>query len=247
MTAMAHPARWLVALAATTLAACEVGTIGPGGGGGDDDDDDPVGPDARELMPSYRVVVAPETAETTLGTEVTYVIAVDATDWSGAVTLAASGAPASWTVSITPTVLDVTDGGTATAELRVVIPPNGEAAAAGRALAIDATAAPGARVATTSLTVADEYIFPIAAGTGTGLHWGPMAGGLLRLRAGTTLRIPNADSVGHRIHAGGGVMNHQPATMAPGGAYVVTVEDGSDTIYCHDHGQGTGEVNINAQ
>ncbi len=206
-------------LAAAGLAAgCEVGTLGGPGGGGDDtgDDDVAAGPDARVAMPSYRLSVAPATATTTLGTEVTYTIAVDATDFSGPVALAAAGAPASWMVTITPASVNVTDGGTITATMRVVIPANGDAATAGQALAINATAAPGGQSATTSITVANEYTFPIASGTGTGAHWGSMSGGLLRLRAGSTLRIQNSDTVGHRIHSGGGVFDHQGATMAPG-------------------------------
>jgi plastocyanin len=203
--------------------------------------------DARVAMPSYRLSVAPPTAETALGTEVTYTIAVDATDFSGPVALSLSGAPASWNATITPAMVDVLDGSTVTATLRIVIPPNGAAATAGQALAIDAAASPGAQSAQAMLTVADEYTFPIASGTGTGAHWGAMSGGLLRVREGTTLKILNSDTIGHRIHAGGGVFNHQGATMAPGASYTVTVEAGSDTFYCHDHGQGSGEVNINAQ
>jgi hypothetical protein len=234
-----------------TLGGCEVGmTGGPGPGGGDDvggDDDVPADVDARVAMPSYRLSVAPPTASTALGTEVTYTVAVDATDFSGPVALVVAGAPASWNVTVTPATVNVTDGATVTATVRVVIPPNGEAATTALALAINATASPGAQSASAMITVADEYTFPIATGTGTGAHWGAMNGGLLRLREGTTLKIANTDTIGHRIHAGGGVFDHQGTTMGPGAAYSVTVAAGSDTFYCHDHGQGTGEVNINAQ
>lgn len=241
----------VTALAGLALGGCEVGITGGPGGGGDDDigggDDDVPGIDARQLQPSYRLSIAPPTASTALGTEVSYTVAVDATDFSGPVDLVAAGAPASWNVTITPAQVNVLDGSTVTATVRIVIPPNGEAATTGRALAINATAAPGAQSASAMLTVANEYTFPIAAGTGTGAHWGSMSGGLLRVREGTTLRILNSDTTGHRIHAGGGVFDHQGATMAPGAAYTVTVAAGSDTFYCHDHGQGMGEVNINAQ
>ncbi|KAB2904392.1 MAG: hypothetical protein F9K40_06965 [Kofleriaceae bacterium] len=237
-------------LAGLLLGGCEVGLQGGGPGGGDDqggDDDVPADVDARVLMPSYRLSVAPPSVSTALGTEVTYTVAVDATDFSGPVQLAAAGLPESWNVTITPATVDVIDGATVTATVTIVIPPNGEAAEAGLALAIDATAAPGAESAEAMITVANAYTFPIASGTGTGAHWGAMAGGLLRLREGTRLEILNSDSIGHRIHAGGGVFDHQGATMAPGASYTVTVAAGSDTFYCHDHGQGTGEVNINAQ
>jgi plastocyanin len=131
--------------------------------------------------------------------------------------------------------------------MEVTIPPNGEAATTARPLAINATGAAGGQSATASIQVANEYTFPITAGTGIGAHFGAMSGGLLRLRAGSTLKILNSDTIGHRIHAGGGVFDHQGATMAPGASYTVTVADGSDTFYCHDHGQGQGEVNVNAQ
>lgn len=237
-------------LVGLALGGCEVGMTGGPGGGDDDqggDDDVPADIDARTLMPSYRLSIAPPAASTALGTEVTYTIAVDATDFSGPVDLVAAGAPANWNVTITPAQVNVLDGSTVTATMRIVIPPNGDAATTGRALAINATAAPGAQSASAMITVANEYTFPIAAGTGTGAHWGSMSGGLLRVREGTTLKILNSDSIGHRIHAGGGVFDHQGATMGPGASYTVTVAAGSDTFYCHDHGQGTGEVNINAQ
>jgi plastocyanin len=242
-----RPVGILCSLLLVAAAGCEVGSLGGPGGDDQTGDDDPADVDARPLMPSYRLSVAPATAETELGTEVTYTIAVDATDFDGPVALVAAGAPASWTVTITPATVNVRDGGTVTAEMTVVIPPNGEAAATGQALAVNATAAPGGQSAATSITVANQYTFPIASGTGTGAHWGAMSGGLLRLRAGATLRIPNNDTIGHRIHAGGGAIDHQGSTMAPGQAYSVTVQDGSDTFYCHDHGQGAGEVNLNAQ
>ena len=237
------------AIVGLALGGCEVGMTG--GPGGDDDstgdDDSPADVDARVAMPSYRLSIAPPSASTALGTEVAYTVAVDATDFSGPVDLVAAGAPASWNVTITPAQVNVLDGSTVTATVRIVIPPNGEAATTGRALAINATATPGAQSASAMLTVANEYRFPIAAGTGTGAHFGAMSGGLLRLREGTTLKILNSDSTGHRIHAGGGVFDHQDATMGPGASYTVTVAAGSDTFYCHDHGQGMGEVNVNAQ
>lgn len=198
-------------------------------------------------MPAYSVTLDPPTASTALGTEVTYVVTVRATDFSGPVALVAAGAPASWTVTFSPATVQATDGGTVASEMKVVIPPNGEAAATGQTLTVNATGAPGAKSATATLTVANEYTFAITAGTGAGAHFGAMNGGLLRLRAGSTLHISNNDTIGHRIHAGGGVFPHQDNTMGPGQSYTVTVQDGSDTFYCHDHGQGQGEVNVNAQ
>ncbi len=229
------------------LGACDVGSTLPGPGGGDDDPGVDAAPPIDAPIPAYAIALDPPALSTALGTEVTYVVTVQASAFSGPVTLAASGAPASWTVSFTPPTVNAVDGGTVASEMKVVIPSNGEPAAAGSTLTVNATAAPGARTATATLTVANEYTFSITPGTGTGLHFGAMSGGLLRLRAGTTLHIANNDTVGHRIHAGGGVFDHQEATMGPGQSYTVTVLDGSDTFYCHDHGQDRGEVNVNAQ
>jgi hypothetical protein len=229
------------------LAACDVGSQVSGPGGDDDPGvDAAVSIDAAPI-PGYSIAVDPPTASTALGTEVTYVVTVQASAFSGPVTLAASGAPDSWTVTFTPPTVTAVDGGTVASEMKIVIPPNGDPAAAGQTLTVDASGAPGPRTATATLTVANEYTFAINPGTGEGIHWGPMNGGLLRLRAGSTLHITNSDTIGHRIHAGGGVFPHQDNTMGPGESYTVQILDGSDTFYCHDHGQGTGEVNVNAQ
>lgn len=231
------------------LAACDVGSSLPGPGGDDDNPGDAdAGPSVDAApVPAYALTLDPPTAATALGTEVTYAITVRATDFSGPVTLAAAGAPASWTVTFSPATVEAIDGATAAATMTVAIPSDGDAAIAGQALTVNATGAPGARSASTTLTVADEYTVTIASGTGAGLHWGPMAGGLLRLRAGSTLQIRNSDGTGHRIHSDGGVFAHQDNVMAQGESYTVTVADGADIFYCHTHGQGTGEVRVSAQ
>lgn len=238
--------RLLCAAAFALVAACDVGSTLPGPGGDDDPGTDAASIDAAPV-PAYSVALDPPALTTALGTEVTYVVTVQASAFSGPVTLAASGAPASWAITFTPPSVTALDGGTVASEMKVVIPTNAEPAPTGTTLTVDASAAPGPRSASASLTVTNEYTFSIGAGTGTGLHFGAMSGGLLRMRAGATLHITNNDTTGHRIHAGGGVFEHQPATMAPGASYTVTVLDGSDTFYCHDHGQDKGEVNINAQ
>jgi len=239
-------------LALLSLAACDVGSTvpGPNGGGGDDDDtpgDTDAGIQIDAAVPSYRLAVDPPTASTALGTTVTYAITVNAANFAGPIALTAMGAPANWTVAIEPATVTAVSGGTVAATMRVTIPANGDPAIAGQALMVNASGGPGAQSASATLTVANEYTVAITAGTGTGAHWGAMSGGLLRLRAGSTLHITNNDTIPHRIHAGGGVFAHEPTAMGPGQSYTVTVQDGSDTFYCHEHGQGTGEVNVNAQ
>ncbi|HVK72532.1 MAG TPA: hypothetical protein VM734_04405 [Kofleriaceae bacterium] len=253
MTVRPH-LRLALLLTLSTLAACEVGAVGPGGGDGSGDDD-PIDDPAADVdaapapVQSYTLTVSPPTATTVLGTKTTFNVSMSATNFSGPVTVAAGGVPASWQIAITPTTVDLIDGGTAMASVEITIPPNGEAAPDGATLTIEATGAPGNRSGTAMMTVANEYVFSVAAGTANGVHWGAMNGGLVRLKSGTKLVIKNDDTTGHRIHTNGGIsgFGHQGATMAPGASYAVTVGDGSDNFYCHDHGQNTGTVNVTVE
>lgn len=238
----------LALLAAGSLAACEVG-VTPVGGDDVTGDDDGVQVDARGIdapAATYSLAVSPTSAATTLGTETTFTVTVDAQHFDGPVTLTASGAPASWAVTITPATVNVVDGGSATATVKVVVPSNGDAATAGMPLTISGSSTvAGAHDGTATMTVAKEYIVGLV-GSGTGPHWGALRGGLVRVKTGTLVRFLNNDTTGHRVHTGGGIggFQHEGATMNPGSSYAVTVTDGSDIFYCHDHGQGTGEVNL---
>lgn len=233
----------------TLAAACEVG-VTPGGGGGGDDIEDPqvdAGPPPIDApIARYTVAVSPPAAATILGTETTFTVTLGSDHYDGPVALAVTGAPTSWTVTVTPASVTLTDGGTATAQVKVAIPPNGDAAPAGQTLTIGATAAPGPQSTTAALTVAKEYAVTIGAGTGTGTHFGALNGGLVRVKTGTVLHIRNADTTAHRIHSGGGIggFPHQPNNMGNGEEYRVTVQDGSDVFYCHVHERGAGDVNL---
>ena len=77
-----------------------------------------------------------------------------------------------------------------------------------------------------------------------------MRGTTVRLKAGTRLHIRNTDTIAHRIHSDAALPGfpHQPASMGPGGMYEVTLAStGSDLFYCHDHGQGTGQVRLTVE
>ncbi len=242
---MAHRACAL-SFALVALAACDVGSVGPGPGGDDEPD-----VDAGVVVPidapaaAVALGVTPATATATLGTETTFTVTVTSSHFAGPVTLAATGAPAGWVVAVQPTSVTVADGGTATATVTVRVPSNGAPAPAGQTLTIAATGAAVTASSAAALTVTNDYVIGVGP-AGAGTHWGAMNGGVIRIKAGTRLHIRNDDTTAHRIHTGGGVggFDHQGANMGPGGSYDVTPTDGSDTFYCHVHGQGTGEVNL---
>jgi len=210
-------------------------------------DDKPVAPGP----PSYSMSVAPPSAVTTLGTAVMFTAYLASTNFAGPVTLSVVGAPASWQVAISPSAtVTLSNGGTGSATVTITIPSNGEARPAGQTVTIHATASPGDKDVAPAVTVANEYIIPIANGTGIGAHWGALAGTTINLASGVILTFRNDDSIGHRIHATGTIpgLAHQSVTMGPGGVYSDTLGVGVDSdVYCHDHGTGTGLLTINVQ
>ncbi len=226
------------------LAACDVGEVAPGGDPGTAPD---AGVDAAAA--DFGLTVSPG-AGTSLGTTVELTVDLTSRHFAGPVALTASGAPASWTVAILPPTVTLDDGGTASATVRITIPTNGDGAPAGLPVTILGQGAPGARAATAMVTVANVYTLAIGTPGASGQHFGMMAGGQLRMRRGARLRIPNTDSIAHRIHSDAGVdgFPHQAASMAAGAAYEVTLgATGSDLFYCHDHGQGTGAVRLTVE
>lgn len=240
------PRAFALPFALVALAACDVGMVGPNPSG-----DDVPDVDAGVVVPidapsaSVALAVSPANATTTLGTETTFTVTVTASHFSGPVTLAATGAPAGWAVTVQPTSVTLADGGSATATVKVRVPSNGTPAPTGQALAIAATGAAVSASGDAALTVTNDYLVGVGQ-VGGGTHWGAMNGGTIRIKAGTRLHIRNDDTIAHRIHTGGGVggFDHQGTSMGPGGSFDVTPTDGSDIFYCHDHGQGTGQVNL---
>lgn len=220
-------------------AACTVGDI-TGPGGGDDvgvgDDDPGLAPDAAPT-PDYAVSIAPPSIDTTLGTESRYTITLSSDHFDGDVTLSATGVPAGWTATFEPSTVTLADGGTGAATLVVVVPS--DAAAAAATIGVDAQAAPGLRQASAALTVANEYVVDLAAGTGSGAHAFPPN---LTLKLGATVRVRNSDTTPHRVHSDGGAgFPHQETSMAQGESYLATPGDvGGYRFYCHDHGDGLG-------
>lgn len=234
MTPRARPSTLALALTASLALGC-------GSGGG-------TGP-----APDFSVSVGAAPA-TTLGTQVKFAVTLTSTGYGGVVTLAASGAPASWTVAFSSNPVALTADGSASDTVIVTIPTDGAPAPSGQALTVHATAGSLGHTASTPVTVANEYVVPIADGTGSGAHWGALDGTTIHLNAGTTLTIRNDDATAHRVHTDGTIPGfpHQAADMGTGGAYSVVVQSGgsgpsSDTFYCHDHGTGTGQVHVIVQ
>ncbi len=224
--------------------ACDVGSVAPG-------DDDPtadaaVAPIDAAPTPTFAVTVDPPTATTTLGTETTFTVTLTSSHFAGAVDLTATGASAGWTVAFDASTLTLTDGGTATATARVTVPSNGAAAPTGAALTFGATSPSFSGSGSAALTVSNDFNVDIGVGAGGGAHFGAMRGTTITLKAGTRLHIRNTDTIAHRIHSNGGIggFDHQAANMGGGASFDVTPTDGSDSFYCHVHGEGTGSVNL---
>ncbi len=189
---------------------------------------------------------------TTLGTVTTFSVDVRSSSHSGTVTLSAAGAPPDWTVAFTPgATVSVSGGGNTTVTLQVTIPSNGTAAPSGRTLTLQGSASSGSVSTSTSVTVANELVVPIVSGAGSGPHWGAHGGAIIVLRAGTLLRFLNNDAASHIIHAGNGIpgLQHQDnnSPLALGQSYTATVGVGTDDIYCHAHGVGSGQVRFVVQ
>lgn len=189
-------------------------------------------------------VAAASVAPTTLGTVTTVSVTVTSTGASGPVTLVVSGAPATWAIS-TPPSATLAANGAVTIPVSITIPTNGDAATSGRTLTFAATVASTQHVATTSMTVANEVIVPIAMGAVAGTHWPAFAGVTTHIHVGTTLTFRNDDSVRHLIHANGntGIAHQDPGGLGiASGATLsqTTVQMGESNISCHSDGHVDG-------
>lgn len=194
------------------------------------------------------IVMTPPSASKTLGTTTRFTVQLTSNDFAGTVNLAASGGPNDWTKAL-PSSVALTSGQVQNVNFDVTIAPNGSAATAGASLTVSATISGMSPVTDSStLTVANEYILPIASGVGTGAHWGTLTN--LTLRNGSTFTIGNDDGTPHQVHASATITNlaHQVASMNQGQSYsVVLGSTGTDTIYCHVHNQPSGQFTITSQ
>lgn len=191
----------------------------------------------------YSVSVTPARISTTLGTQHLLTVNVVSSGFAGTVGLTVSGMPASWAGGLTPlSTVALTDGGSASTTLIVRIATDAEAADTGAVITVQGDASTGARAASAVFTVVNENVVHIADGTGSGPHWGALAGKVLNLAAGSTLTIVNDDASAHRIHTGNRIpgLLEQPTAMATGGAYRATVGVGEDSVSCETHGSETG-------
>jgi hypothetical protein len=229
-----------------------VGVIDGGPNGsppGDDESEADAGVDAAPADFTVRVT---DSARGELGTVIRQTIDVSGSHVGGPVTLAAIGAPAGWSIAIEPaTITQVAGEGAAPpATMTITIPTNADAAPTGVPITVSATGGPGTRTATTVVTVANVFTMKIGTPGAGGQHFESYANGQLRMKRGAMLRIVNTDAIAHRVHSDAGVdgFPHQASSMPTGAAYEVTLgESGSDLFYCHDHGQGTGEVRLTVE
>ncbi len=241
--------RRLPLLALLLLPACTVGEIGDLGGGDDTssgDDISEVGPDAAPAEShDFTMAMTPPTITTTLGTTSHFTLTLTSDNFTGPVTLALTGVPSGWTPTITPANPIVPLDGMVTVDVAIAQPQTMAGATA--TIGVSASAAGIApKTGQSTLTVTNDYIVTIPAGTGTGSHSLP---GTLNLVLGATLHIKNGDTTLHRIHSDGGLgFPHQDTDMAQGEEYTVTPgEVSSYSFYCHDHGVGTGVTNLLVQ
>ena len=183
--------------------------------------------------PDYAVSITPPTITSSLGTESHFAVKLTPTAFSGAVTLSTTGLPQGWTATFTPPSPTVTAGTPTDVDLAIAVPASSTGATA--AIQVNATAMPGDRSATTSLTIENKYVFTIANGTGAGAHGFPT----ITLKSSTTLVVKNDDTTMHAIHLDN-PYGHQPEPgLAQGGEYVQSpggVGDGQSEFYCHSHG-----------
>lgn len=222
----------VAALLAAALSAC----------GGDSGSE----PNAR-----FQMAVTPGSASSTLGTTTSFQVALTSTGATGPVALSLTGAPAGWQATFSPSATPtLVAGSTTNVTVAVSVPSNATAAPSGQALSVRAALGSDVIARSVTLTVSNEYVLTIPAGTGSsGAHWSAAGGSVLLLRAGTTLTIRNADGTPHSVHTDDDIpgFQHQQGSMTLGQEFSNVLGVGEDVIYCHDHGTATGQLTIRVQ
>ena len=210
------------------------------------------GGDATGPTTVFTISIPQQPSATTLGTSVSFPVAVKPTGFNGTLALTVTGAPASWNVRIIPSTMDIFVGDTSTqkATVTISIPTNGDAAPSGQQIVVTAASQFAQHEASALVTVANEYILPIASGVGTtGDHWSSALGGVLTLKSGAKLTIRNDDAIAHQVHTSNSIPGFptQPTPMSTGGTYSNTLGVGQDSIYCTLHGAATGVLTVKVQ
>jgi hypothetical protein len=241
----------LTALLGLSLAACTVGGIGDdvgddmvGDDGGDDAPPPPTPEVALSLTPGAPCVATTTgaTCQGALDTSFTFTVAATASGgFSGPVTVAVSGAPASWTTEIVPAQIDLPVDGAGSATVTVTVPSYGDAGQI--ALAITATSSVRAATYDVATSILNEYTARVTGtcdlpGDGPRQDEPGAVNNPLRLKLGATFKIQNGTNQTIRIHSDGGGAGfpHQPDGMPPGEVYTVTPDDITAVYewYCHD-------------
>jgi hypothetical protein len=139
-----------------------------------------------------------------------------------------------FTLTATPSTLDLAAGETATVQVAVKIPT--DAGAMAPTLKVDLSSGAVTANVSSAFTVENVYHLTIPAGTGnSSTHAGlPSPNSPLRLKAGAKLVFHNADTTTHVIHGNGGIPHENLSLGAPGTDYTVTMTNDA-TWYCHSH------------
>jgi len=238
-----------IILASFAFAAC-VGTLdsglengggsdtGGGGGGGGGGGEDVGTPDAGVTITNYEMTVDPALGEINLGDQVSFTAAISSENFTGPVTLDLVGALDSWDVVYTPSqTVNLLPNEITNVVVSVVVPTNAEAG--GSALTFALSGELGTRQGNAQVNVANQILFDIPNGTGTGDHG---FSGALQVRSGVSLVFTNSDTMGHRIHS-----DPHGVEFGPGGSDTIVVTSSTTEAYCHDHAGGSGKIDILVQ
>jgi cysteine-rich repeat protein len=197
-------------------------------------------------VPHVSLTVDKPTVTTDLNVETDVTVtATSEMGFTGSVTLAAAAADSSntaitdWTNTLDNTTLTLTDGGTATAKLKVAA--MGDTASLTGNITVTATSSaqvPG----TATVGVTFNGVLDVTFGDNGGTCAYPTTRSF-KIKAGRQLAVYNASTTSKLVvHTGGQIMGfpHEGDTgTAPGAAYVNTLTTGqsdADQFYCHNDG-----------
>jgi hypothetical protein len=211
-----------------------------GGGGGDTGGGDTGGStgSGAQDTPRLGASIDKTTVTTQLGRTETFTVTLTSMDgFSGSVpvTLDPGSTMTGFTMTATPTSVDIPADGTATVQVAVKIPTDAELLTPTLEIDLGGTSP---TMVTSDMTIEQKLLIDLPAGLGTGSHIGMLpTGAPLKVRSGTMVTFHNSDTARHRIHGDGGIP-HESTTDTTSGTtgmdYTVTVTNDGDW-YCHDH------------